>query len=97
MAIEEREQLEGDGAAEADDDAAPGKLRSPLLEDGQPAYHWWLVLPGIACALLWAAYHAVTAEGDAGGTLLTELLWPGPAILVAATLAAYLGWRLDLD
>ena len=75
----------------------PGRLRSPLLEDGQPAFHWWLLLPGIAVAVLWALYRGVTADDGGGGEFVAQLLWPGPVILVVTTIAAWLGWRLDLD
>ena len=75
----------------------PGRLRSPLLTDGQPNFHWWLFLPGVGVAVLWALYGAVTAEADATGRLLDQLLWPGIPIFVAATAAAWLGWRLDID
>ena len=75
----------------------PGRLRSPLLDDGQPAFHWWLLLPGLALAAVWALYGAVSAEAGAGGEFVARLLWPGPAILLVTTSAAWLGWRLDLD
>ena len=81
----------------ADGDERPGRLRSPLLTDGQPNFQWWLLLPGVGIAALWALYAAVTADGDAAGAFLAELLWPGAAIFVAATIAAWLGWRLDID
>lgn len=74
-----------------------GRLRSPLLTDGQPAVHWWLFLPGIGIAVLWALYGAVTAEADAAGRFVAQLLWPGLPIFLAATVAAWLGWRLDID
>ena len=85
----------------ADDDsdgqAPPGRLRSPLLTDGQPNFQWWLFLPGVGIAVLWALYGAVSAEADAMGRFLGQLLWPGIPIFVAATAAAWLGWRLDID
>lgn len=83
---------DGDGGQESS-----GRLRSPLLTDGQPNFHWWLFLPGVGVALLWALYGAVTAEADAMGRFLAQLLWPGAPIFVAATAAAWLGWRLDID
>lgn len=80
-----------------DGEERPGRLRSPLLTDGQPSFHWWLLLPGVGVAVLWALYGAVTAEADATGRFLGQLLWPGIPIFGAATLAAWLGWRLDID
>ncbi len=75
----------------------PGQLRSPVIDDGQPSFHWWLLAPGVGLALLWALYQGVTAEGDAALKLLAELLWPGAAIFAASAIVAYLGWRIDLD
>ena len=75
----------------------PGRLRSPLLDDGQPSFHWWLLLPGLALVVIWALYRAVSAEEGGGGEFIAQLLWPGPAILVVTSIAAWLGWRLDLD
>ncbi|MDA1062162.1 MAG: hypothetical protein O2895_04540 [Chloroflexi bacterium] len=75
----------------------PGRLRSPLIEDGQPSFHWWILAPGVGVALLWALYEGVTAEGGAASMFISQLLWPGAAMFVAATAVAYLGWRLDID
>ena len=75
----------------------PGRLRSPLLDDGQPSFHWWLLLPGLALVVIWALYRGVSAEEGGGGEFIAQLLWPGPAILVVTSIAAWLGWRLDLD
>lgn len=81
--------------------ARRGRIRSPLIDDGQPAFRWWLPLPGAALALLWALWRGVTADADGGGgaagVVLAQLLWPGPAIFAAAAAAAWLGWRIDLD
>jgi hypothetical protein len=74
-----------------------GRLRSAMLEDGQPSFPWWLPLPGTAFALLWAAYQAASSEGGAGAAFLETLLWPGAAIFVLTTVISYFGWRLDLD
>jgi hypothetical protein len=74
-----------------------GSLRSPVLDDGQPALTWWLPLPGVTLALLWAAYQAVSAQPPGIRVLLGTLAWPGAAVFAATTLVTYLGWRLDLD
>ena len=68
-----------------------------MLDDGQPRLTWWLPLPGIAFAALWAAYQAASAGDGALATLIRTLAWPGAAIFVATTITAYFGWRLDLD
>ncbi|MEZ4553876.1 MAG: hypothetical protein AB7L91_03810 [Dehalococcoidia bacterium] len=79
------------------EDAAEGSLRPAMLDDGQPAFPWWLPLPGVLLAAAWAAYRAAGAEDDGSSVLLETLLWPGAAIFVLTSLTAYFGWRLDLD
>ena len=79
------------------DEASDGRLRSAMLQDGQPALTWWLPFPGVVLALIWAAYQAVSAQDGAGAEFLGTLLWPGAAIFVLTTVTAYFGWRLDLD
>jgi hypothetical protein len=84
-------------AAAEDEASEAGRLRSAMLDDGQPRFPLWLPLPGIALVLLWAAYRAVSAEEPGGAIFLETVLWPGAAILVLTTITAYFGWRLDLD
>ncbi len=83
--------------ADEPDEDAPGRLRSAMLEDGQPALPWWLPFPGLALAIVWAAYQGASAEDGAAAALLETLLWPGTAIFVLTTITTYFGWRLDLD
>lgn len=77
--------------------------RGPLLrpatfqDDDDPRFTWWLPLPGVALALGWAAWQATSADLDAGGTFARTLLWPGAGLFVGGLLAAFLGWRLDID
>ena len=73
-----------------------GRLRSAMLDDGQPRFTWWLPLPGIALAVLWATYQ-VAAGPEGTSALLQTLVWPGSAIFVVTTVTTYFGWRLDLD
>ena len=79
------------------DERADGSLRSAMLDDGQARLTWWLPLPGIALAGLWAGYQAAAGGGDAAAMLLRTLVWPGAAIFVVTTITTYFGWRLDLD
>ena len=74
-----------------------GRLRSAMLSDGQPWLVWWLPFPGIALAVLWAAYQGIASGTDVGGTMLRTLAWPGLPIFVVTTITTYFGWRLDLD
>ncbi len=85
--------MAADGSTQGDGERQDGRLRPATLADGQPRFPWWLLLPGIALAAVWAAYQSV-AGADA---FLDALLWPGAPIFVVTTLTAYCGWRLDLD
>ena len=78
-------------------EASDGRLRSAMLDDGQPGVTWWIPIPGILVALTWAAYQAVSAEEPGLDALLQTLTWPGAAIFLVTTLVTYFGWRLDLD
>ena len=71
-------------------------LHWALVNDDDPRFPWWLPLPSVASAALWAAYQAVTTGGGAGDFFAT-LLWPGLAIFGLATLTTFLGWQLDID
>jgi hypothetical protein len=94
---------EVDGLDEGGDEGGSGPtgarelLRSALVDDEDPRFPWWLPLPGIALALGWGAWQAVSADGGAGGAFVGALAWPGPAILALATLATFFGWQLDID
>ena len=80
----------------------PGALLRHAIVDGQdPRFPCWLPLPGIVLAAVWAAFQAATTapagEGAWLAPLLATLLWPGAAIFVATTLAAWFGWQLEID
>lgn len=72
-------------------------LRSALVDDEDPRFPWWLPLPGLALAFVWAAYEATTGDGSAVATLLGKLLWPGVPIFLLTSLATFFGWQLDID
>ncbi len=72
-------------------------LHRALVDDEDPRFPWWLPLPGVALAALWATYQAVTTGGGGAGEFFTTLLWPGLAIFGLATLTTFLGWQLDID
>ena len=75
-----------------------GRLRPAMFDDAEePRFPWWLPLPGLGLALLWAAYQGVAAAGPAAPEVASRLLWPGLPIFLATTVTAYFGWRLDLD
>lgn len=68
-------------------------LRHALVDDQDPRFPRWLPLPGIVLALGWAAFTAATAGAD----FLPAVWWPGAAIFAITTLAAWLGWQLEID
>lgn len=68
-------------------------LRGALVDDADPRFPRWLPLPGAILAAGWAGYQ--TAAMDAG--FLPTLLWPGVAIFLFTTLAAWFGWQLEID
>lgn len=79
-------------------------LRHALVNDDDPRFPWWLAVPGIALAVLWAGYRAAAASaaGDPAGAaplevFLGTMLWPGAAIFVLASLATWAGWQLEID
>ena len=89
------EEAQGDSFAAVGRRRRPndGRLRDPMLTDGQQRFPWWLPIPGIALAVTWAAYSGATGSA----VFLDTLLWPGVPIFVVTTLTTYFGWRLDLD
>lgn len=68
-------------------------LRGALVDDADARFPRWLPLPGALLAAGWAGYQ--TAAVDAG--FLPTLLWPGGAIFLLVTLAAWFGWQLEID
>ena len=84
-------------SVEGDRTGARELLRAALVNDEDPRFPWWLLLPGVVLALGWGAWQAANADGGAGGAFLGALAWPGPAILALATLATFFGWQLDID
>lgn len=84
----------GDDRHEGSEPITPRELlRHALVDDQDPRFPRWLPLPGIVLAVGWAAFQAVTADGN----LLTTLAWPGAAIFVLTSLAAWFGWQLEID
>lgn len=67
-------------------------LRDALVDDADPRFPPWLPLPGVLLAVGWAGYQAV-----AGAGFFPTLLWPGVAIVLLVTLAAWFGWQLEID
>ncbi|MBM4409963.1 MAG: hypothetical protein FJ037_01310 [Chloroflexi bacterium] len=68
-------------------------LRGALVDGADPRFPRWLPLPGAILAAGWAGYQ--TASVDAG--FITTLLWPGVAIFLLVTVAAWFGWQLEID
>jgi hypothetical protein len=67
-------------------------LRTALVDDQDPRFPSWLPIPGAVLALGWAGYQATA--GDAG---VLPTLGISTAIFGGTTLAAWLGWQLEID
>ena len=67
-------------------------LRTALVDDQDPRFPTWLPIPGGLLALGWAGYQATA--GDAG---VLPTLGISIAIFAGTTLAAWLGWQLEID
>ena len=67
-------------------------LRTALVDDEDPRFPGWLPVPGAVLAVGWAGYQATA--GDAG---VLPTLGISIAIFAGTTLAAWLGWQLEID
>ena len=67
-------------------------LRTALVDDEDPRFPRWLPIPGALLGLGWAGYQATA--GDAG---ILPTLGVSTAIFGGTTLAAWLGWQLEID
>lgn len=84
----------GQDAEEDETPVTPRELlRGALVDASDPRFPRWLPLPGALLAAGWAGYQA--AATDAG--FFSTLFWPGLAIFLLATLAAWFGWQLEID
>ncbi len=87
----EHEDRDGEGR---DGPVTPRELlRGALVDAADPRFPRWLPLPGALLAAGWAGYQATAM--DAG--FLPTLLWPGVAIFLLVTVAAWFGWQLEID
>lgn len=79
-------------------------LRHALVNEDDPRFPWWLALPGLTLAVLWAGYRAASmstsldpAAAPPLEVFLGTLVWPGIAIFVLASVATWAGWQLEID
>ncbi len=79
-------------------------LRHALVNDDDPRFPWWLPVPGVVLAILWASWQAVSAgnapgaEAGAGmDAFVNTLLWPGAGIFLLTCAATWAGWQLEID
>jgi hypothetical protein len=90
--LDEQNDGQHHGAASAGP-VTPGELlRTALVDDQDPRFPSWLPIPGAVLALGWAGYQATA--GDAG---VIPTLGISTAIFGGTTLAAWLGWQLEID
>ncbi len=52
---------------------------------------------GFAGAAAFAAYRAVSADGDALSAFAENLAWPGALIFLGVAAVVWLGWKANLD
>ncbi len=93
---------DADGPTEAP--TARELLRHALVNEDDPRFPWWLPVPGIILALLWAGWRTASASAgpDAGSVasldvFLQTLLWPGAGIFLLTSAATWAGWQLEID
>jgi len=88
--------LDPDSEDDAPDSSGPVTprelLRHALVDDQDPRFPAWLPIPGAVLGLGWAGYQATA--GDAG---VLPTLGISSAIFAGTTLAAWLGWQLEID
>ena len=105
--IDNVHELEGFERSREDNTAAPTPrelLRHALVNDDDPRFPWWLPVPGLVLAILWAGYRAASSSvgADSSSTpplevFLGVMLWPGAAIFVLGAVATWAGWQLEID
>ncbi|HXH22389.1 MAG TPA: hypothetical protein VNN10_10185 [Dehalococcoidia bacterium] len=63
----------------------------------EPLVLWWMPLVALLAPLIWAAWTAASADGDAFGEALEALLWPGAALYLGALAVLWAGWKIELE
>jgi hypothetical protein len=70
-------------------------------ESRDPAFFWWMPLPGLALAAGWGLWEAANDSGadlaDRLTSFVTALAWPGLVIFAITTFLVWLAWKVDLD
>jgi hypothetical protein len=76
-------------------------FRRPLLRREDALLILSSLVLGLAAAAAFAAYRAVSPEGDDTGERLAafgkNLLWPGVLILAGVAAAVWFGWKANID
>lgn len=98
------ENDESPDGAHVDAPNARDLLRHALVNDDDPRFPWWLPVPGVVLAILWAGWRGVSVGASAGAeagagldTFLGTLMWPGVGIFVLTSIATWAGWQLEID
>jgi hypothetical protein len=63
----------------------------------EPLILWWMPIVSLAAPAVFAAWKAVSADGDAVGEALMALLWPGVALYFGALAVLWGGWKIELE
>ncbi len=104
MTAEDDESRTHSEASEADAPDARDLLRHALVNDDDPRLPWWLPVPGVVLAVVWAGWRAASISATAGAeagagfdTFVGTLIWPGAGIFVLTCVATWAGWQLEID
>jgi len=63
----------------------------------EPLLLWWMPLLALAAPVIFAAWAAASADGNAAGSALTALVWPGVALYFGALAVLWAGWKIELE
>ena len=72
-------------------------MQDGAKEHKEPLILWWMPVVALLAPLLWCAWTASSADGDAIGSALEAALWPGVALYFGAIATLWAGWKIELE
>ena len=63
----------------------------------EPLILWWMPFVALLAPLVWAAWVAASADGDASREALSALVWPGAALYLGSVAVLWAGWKIELE
>ena len=73
------------------------KQRKIAEERGEPVILWWMPFVALLAPMVYAAWKAASADGDALGAGVWALVWPGIALYLGALAVLWGGWKIELE